>query len=568
MIRFVLGLLSVLSAFLSTTVTPTVASAQQNMIGTPYQALPPAAALEQFRQTARQIEITAIRVAATQQGGRVKPLDTLARETLLFLNGKKHRWGLEPVQEYLGLIVSAASPWLELIEIREPEVRVQLGFLKERRFVSVAELEATDIETRVAPLQQKQQANARSVSAVEKSWLELFNQLSLARSVITGDHLVGSIDFSHLEAGAGTNTISQTQNKIVEYLKTVATNPTAASPLAAALVDWSRTQKTPDLFQHALKKLEIEVFYNDARIFLWTAVLYFLLSIVLFVPRLRTHVSPRATVALFLVPLALQISGLALRVYLTRFAPITNMYGTMIWVSLGVNLFSLVLYLLYRNSFISACMLVVSGLILILTESFPLVLSPDLDPIVAVLRNNFWLSTHVTTITISYAAFTIAMIVGNIALVRRLLGHPMESFVKEYARHAYRAIQLGCFLLTVGIILGGIWADYSWGRFWGWDPKETWALIADLGFLALLHARYAGWTKEFLFLALSPIAYLMVIMAWYGVNFILAAGLHSYGFSSGGAIAVVVFVSLQLLLLVVALLRTPGRSAVAAPARG
>lgn len=109
--------------------------------------------------------------------------------------------------------------------------------------------------------------------------------------------------------------------------------------------------------------------------------------------------------------------------------------------------------------------------------------------------------------------------------------------------------------LTAGIILGGIWADYSWGRFWGWDPKETWALIADLGFLAILHARYVGWVNDFSLLAWSSVAYLFVVMAWYGVNFILAAGLHSYGFSSGGAYAIAAFVITQITVTVISLLK-------------
>jgi ABC-type transport system involved in cytochrome c biogenesis permease subunit len=171
-----------------------------------------------------------------------------------------------------------------------------------------------------------------------------------------------------------------------------------------------------------------------------------------------------------------------------------------------------------------------------------------MDPIVAVLRSNYWLTIHVLTITISYAALTIAMLIGNAALLRTIFSKNNAGFFKEYAHYAYRMIQLGVFLLTVGIILGGIWADYSWGRFWGWDPKETWALIADVGFIALLHARYIGWIRDFGILAFSPVAYLLVIMAWYGVNFILAAGLHSYGFSSGGAMMVTGFVTAQLLL--------------------
>ncbi|MCK6599997.1 MAG: cytochrome c biogenesis protein CcsA, partial [Bdellovibrionaceae bacterium] len=227
----------------------------------------------------------------------------------------------------------------------------------------------------------------------------------------------------------------------------------------------------------------------------------------------------------------------------------TNMYGTMIWVSFGILLFTFLILLFYKNLFLPGTGLIASGLLLLLTERLPLVLSPDLDPIVAVLRSNFWLSTHVTTITISYAAFSIAMILGNVALVRVLIYKDNTHFIKEYSHYAYRMIQLGCFLLTVGIILGGVWADYSWGRFWGWDPKETWALIADLGFLIILHGRFAGWVNTTSLLLWSPVAYLLVIMAWYGVNFILAAGLHSYGFSSGGTLMVLSFLGIQLCLL-------------------
>lgn len=80
-----------------------------------------------------------------------------------------------------------------------------------------------------------------------------------------------------------------------------------------------------------------------------------------------------------------------------------------------------------------------------------------------------------------------------------------------------------------------MWANYSWGRFWGWDPKETWALIALLGYILVLHGRFTGWLKPFEFAAGSAVAFLGVVMAWYGVNYVLAAGLHSYGFGGGGA---------------------------------
>jgi ABC-type transport system involved in cytochrome c biogenesis permease subunit len=111
-------------------------------------------------------------------------------------------------------------------------------------------------------------------------------------------------------------------------------------------------------------------------------------------------------------------------------------------------------------------------------------------------------------------------------------------------------MQIGVALLGPGIILGGIWADYSWGRFWGWDPKETWALIAFLGFLAVLHGRFAGWIKDFGMVVCAIVTFSLVIMAWYGVNFVLGAGLHSYGFGAGGVEYVATFCAINLLLVI------------------
>ena len=168
---------------------------------------------------------------------------------------------------------------------------------------------------------------------------------------------------------------------------------------------------------------------------------------------------------------------------------------------------------------------------------------------------------HVIACFIGYAAFAIAFGISIMYLfkIRDAEGNSvlMERFpapnVLEELNH--QMVMLGFLFLSVGIITGAVWANSAWGRYWGWDPKETWALIADLGFIAILHARYIGWLKDFGLLLCSTIAFLLVILAWYGVNFILAAGLHSYGFSSGGATMVSVYVGFQFIVLIVASLR-------------
>ena len=173
---------------------------------------------------------------------------------------------------------------------------------------------------------------------------------------------------------------------------------------------------------------------------------------------------------------------------------------------------------------------------LLLADSAPTLLDGRLDPLEAVLRSNFWLMTHVLIITMSYSAFFLAFAIGDVLLFLFLREkkkgvNPIQ--IQIYTKCIDVCIQVGVVLLAAGTVLGGIWADYSWGRFWGWDPKETWALISLLGYLALLHGRLVGWIKEFGLAVGSVLIFFLIVMAWYGVNYVLGQGLHSYGFGSG-----------------------------------
>jgi ABC-type transport system involved in cytochrome c biogenesis permease subunit len=546
-----------------------IAYAQHEGMNPKVESASPEKALMDLKLQGMQIQKDPIRSLMVHQNGRLKPFDTFAQESILFLNGSYQRTGLHPVQSYLALITSSSAAFVEIIEVRDPELRVQMGFMKSKRFMSLADLESSNISSLAEPLFKKQEENSKSLSSAEKTVIETFNQSMLLQAIIRGDHLSRAVDFSFLKSKHGGETSSsEVQTALREYIQCLMSSDCSQVAKAEAFIAVSGKQETPDMFKHYFEKTKAEIFYNDFRPFFWASLLYILLGVLFSLSFTRNKIGTRWLSILLVGPLILHVLGLGLRVYITQFAPVTNMYGTMIWVSLGVTVFSTLLYILYKNFYVLCAALICSGLILMLTEQIPMILSPDLDPIVAVLRSNFWLSTHVTTITISYAAFTVAAVLGNIALIRVWIQKENDEFFKEYSHYAYRMIQLGCFLLTVGIILGGVWADYSWGRFWGWDPKETWALIADVGFLALLHARIAGWLKPFTLLAFSPVAYLLVIMAWYGVNFILAAGLHSYGFSSGGALVVAIYVAIQAVILALGFWRYFRLRIVRPPLRG
>jgi cytochrome c-type biogenesis protein CcsB len=244
----------------------------------------------------------------------------------------------------------------------------------------------------------------------------------------------------------------------------------------------------------------------------------------------------------------LQAVAFVLRVYVSGRAPVTNMYETVIWVALGTMVFAMVFEAKYRSGYFFLAAAPLASIVLIISDLAPVILDRSIQPLQPVLRNNFWLTVHVLTVTLSYGAFLLATGLAHVRLGRYLL-RAQGDWDGVLDLYVYRALQIGVFLLASGTILGGVWANYSWGRFWDWDPKETWALVTLLVYLGVLHGRLAGWWGGFGLSVGSIIGFLSVVMTWYGVNFVLGKGLHSYGFGRGGGTAVTVFVVTQCLLL-------------------
>ncbi len=239
-------------------------------------------------------------------------------------------------------------------------------------------------------------------------------------------------------------------------------------------------------------------------------------------------------IAVGLAGLGLHATGIVLRCLVAGRPPVTNMYESMIWVAFVVAALGFIFFARYRSPLYLLAALPVGCLVLLLVQQIPVAVPGSIEPLQPVLRDNFWLATHVLTETASYGAFALAMGFGHILLARYVL-HPAGA-QGEHALHfwLYRVLQLGVLLLAVGTILGAVWANYSWGRYWGWDPKETWAFITFLCYIVAIHGRIAGWWGAFGLAVASVLCFAAVVMAWYGVNFWLGKGLHSYGRGVGG----------------------------------
>ena len=249
-----------------------------------------------------------------------------------------------------------------------------------------------------------------------------------------------------------------------------------------------------------------------------------------------------ANVALILGTVAL-VAAIVLRCVIRSRPPVSTLYETILFITAVAVITALVIELINRQRIAQAMAAVLGAGGLFLAGRYEALEGIDTMPsLVAVLDTNFWLSTHVTTITMGYAAGLLASAFAHVYLVGRLLrrGSAGSVFSKTLIRMTYGVICFGLIFAVVGTILGGVWANESWGRFWGWDPKENGALMIVLWMLFMLHARMGGYIRD-LGIALSAIfGGMIVAFSWWGVN-LLGIGLHSYGFTSGVMRALMVF---------------------------
>tara|TARA_Y100000996_G_C22545467_1_gene651607 strand:+ start:648 stop:2468 length:1821 start_codon:yes stop_codon:yes gene_type:complete len=297
----------------------------------------------------------------------------------------------------------------------------------------------------------------------------------------------------------------------------------------------------------SLSVLKKEVWYNKVDLFYKSTALYvfgfiFLCLSYLFKPVLLSRLA-----GLFLLSgFMLHGIGLYLRMVIMARPPVTTLYESIIFVGF-VAVFLSIIIELFKKDQIGILIGTISGAIFHFV-SFGYAADGDtLGMLVAVLNSNFWLATHVTTMTMGYGVSIIAGIMGHIYLIYSII-HPGETKkLREIYDNTFGITILALFFTVFGTILGGIWADQSWGRFWGWDPKENGALLICMWQIFMIHLRLTGMVKGAGFCFGMVINIIIVTLAWFGVN-LLSVGLHSYGFASGIALNLTLFILFELLL--------------------
>ncbi len=505
-----------------------------------------------------------MQILPVQDGGRLKPFDTFAREQLELVYGKTKFEGRQAYEVILTwMLTPEAWQEKEIFQIQNLDVKKRLGLsLDQKRFKGDPIFSNQAFPGLMQELNEKRETKEK-LTPYFQALQRLENQYFVFTEVAAGRLL------KVLPNPQGDTWISVAKLPENHHGNFMEVTKAFVTKIAGEVEKKGNGKELEAIFDESVKNfkqaigseslvsttdMKIEVFFNESHPFGWSAIVYGLSLIFFIVAWImnKKWAEKLGFVALYLA-LALHILGFALRCYLTGHPPVTNMYETVVWVALGAVVFALVLYYYMKNRFLLLGGAMVATFCMIIADTAPVILDNSIQPLEAVLRSNYWLTIHVLTITISYSAFFLALALGDLGLFYFIKGEAKhKEEIKMIAQSVYRSMQIGIAFLAPGILLGGIWADYSWGRFWGWDPKETWALIALLGYVAVLHGRLVGLIKDFGMIASGVGTFSLVIMAWYGVNFVLGAGLHSYGFGAGGLEYVSGFVIAHILLIVYA----------------
>jgi ABC-type transport system involved in cytochrome c biogenesis permease subunit len=294
---------------------------------------------------------------------------------------------------------------------------------------------------------------------------------------------------------------------------------------------------------HESKRSQLEFFFNRAQPFLQAMALYLIVFLFALFSWLKwPQTLGKTAVILLLFAFLLHTAGLATRMYLQGRPPVTNLYSSAIFVGWGAVLLCLFLERFYANGIGSVCASAIGFVTLLIAQN----LQPDgdsLEMLRAVLDTNVWLATHVVMVTLGYSATFLAGFLGIVYIFRGLLTKSFnETTAKSLGRMMYGIICFATLFSFVGTILGGIWADQSWGRFWGWDPKENGALLIVIWNAIILHARWGGYARERGIALMTVFGNIITSLSWFGVN-MLGVGLHSYGFMDqafGGLFAFII----------------------------
>ncbi len=499
---------------------------------------------------------------AIQADGRVKPLLTHANETLLALSGRESLDGLSSLEILWGyMLASEDFRKRDYLRVDSLALKAELGLDANQRRFSFETLMGSAPFQRLVEEALRHQRAGEELHGLEGDALGVYAKLDRVAELIRGEALsiVPVLD----KSGAWSTPIALRSAEdpageaitqgLAQLAIAYAEKNAEAFRVTARSLGATLRSVAPELYPSE-SEIDRELFYEDFNPFGKAWKLYLLSFLLLLLTGFSERPWGYRLGLLFLLAGFLcHTFGVGARWAIAGRAPVSDMYESLVFMGWGAIALGLVPEMLYGKRFIGLAAALTGFLCLAFAENLPI--DSAINPLVPVLAHTFWLSVHVMTIMLAYSALAVTMVLGHVVLYLELFRPGRNDLLRTLSTLLYRTLQVGLLFLAAGIVFGAVWANESWGRYWGWDPKETWSLITFFVYLAIIHARFAGWLRVFGLAASSVLGFLAVVMTYYGVNFILASGLHSYGFSEGGQFYVLLYALIEIALISAAFLR-------------
>lgn len=495
--------------------------------------------------------------------GRIKPVDSVARTDLMLLSKiqtfkEGDKKGQPAIKWFLDAIVGKADK-AEVFRIEDPQLLDVLGLKPRPQWFrySAEELEPK-LDELVKYFKQAQKIKPSEWDPFNRNVMDLANHYMLCIQMqrefspplllLIPPAAPGQEWRSLREAVQDAQANKTPDQPTLAYREMLSSYMNGdAKGFNRALAGYQSYMR--DTYPVESRKAAFETFYNAYAPFYHCSILYVLMFLVAVASWVvYTQELNRIAFWLGLCTLVFHTCAIITRMYLQGRPPITNLYSTAIFIGWGCVLLSLLIEGLYRNGIGNIVASVAGSLTTLIAHN----LATDGDTmkaLQAVLDTNFWLATHVTIINFGYAATFVAGLLGVLFVLCGVFTKKLDqSLFKSLSQVIYGSVCFATLLSFTGTVLGGLWADYSWGRFWGWDPKENGALLIVLWNALVLHARWGGMAKQRGVAVLAIFGNIVTAWSWFGVN-MLGIGLHAYGFMEGAVFWLIAFAISQLILI-------------------
>ncbi len=493
------------------------------------------------------------RLIVQSNDGRMEPMDTLDEQVVRKISSKRSFLGLDYNQIFLGLLVEPDAYYkLRMVKIGHPLLVKKLKLPKGSSYASFQDFFSDDKQTNYILTKDLEEARLKRPahrSKYDNEILKVDEKLNVLYMATQGYLLKlfpkpNDTTYTWYNPLDAMKAFPKKEGQVIQYI--------VSSYLKSVIEgiessDWIKADSALDVMKNYQKfygakvmpskdKVEAEIFYNRVDIFTKLILAYIIIGFVLLItafaaivkPQVKLKLITKVAVGLLVLTLFLHTAGLVLRWFIAEHAPWSNAYESIVYIAWATALAGFVFA--KRSPLAFASTSILTGIFLFV--AFISELNPQVTNLVPVLKS-YWLMIHVAIITSSYGFLGLGALLGIFTLILMVVnkgqknGHTLLA-IKELTIINEVTLFLGLALLTVGNFLGGVWANESWGRYWGWDPKETWAAVTILVYAAVLHMRFIPKLNSiYIFNVASVLAYFSVIMTYFGVNYYLS-GMHSY----------------------------------------